>query len=91
MDPAIFIEAEEARLSQCAADARESVRESASRLTRQREIVEELECAGQHTLAARRQLAALAAAHQLNENLYKSSLQRLDRALVDCYTVSHKF
>jgi hypothetical protein len=84
MDPAIFIEAEEARLSQCVADARESIREGAQRLTRQREIVQELERAGQHTMEAKRQLAALAAAQQLNETLYARSLQRLDRALVEC-------
>jgi hypothetical protein len=84
MDPAIFIEAEEARLSQCVADARESIREGAQRLTRQQEIVQELERAGQHTMEAKRQLAALAATQQLNESLYANSLQRLDRALVDC-------
>jgi hypothetical protein len=84
MDPAIFIEAEEARLSQCVEDARESVIEVASRLARQREIVDELERAGHHTTAARRQLATLAAAQQSNEKLYRSCLQRLNRASADC-------
>jgi hypothetical protein len=84
MDPAIFIEAEEARLSQCVADARESIREAERKLTRQRQIVEALERAGQHTMAARRELAALTAAHRLNEKRYASSLQRLDQTLADC-------
>jgi hypothetical protein len=70
MDPAIFNEAEEARLSQCVSDARKSLGESANRLARQRELVEKLECNGHPTLAAKQQLAALAAAHRLVENLY---------------------
>jgi hypothetical protein len=83
MDPAIFIEAEEARLSQCVADATETLRAGARRLARQHEILEELKGTGQQTMAAKHRLAALAAAHQLNENLYESLLQRLDRAVVD--------
>ncbi len=47
--PSNFIEAEEARLSQSVADARESLREGARRIRRQREVVEELECAGLHS------------------------------------------
>jgi GTP1/Obg family GTP-binding protein len=84
MDPAIFIEAEAARLSQCVADAIKSLRESASRLKLQHELAQELTRTGQDTSLAKRQLAALTAAHRLNENLYESALHRLDQAHVDC-------
>jgi hypothetical protein len=79
MDPAICIEAEEARLSQSLEDARENVLEAARRVERQHEIVRELERVGHHTAAAVRELASFAAAHQLNEELYESCLRRLNQ------------
>jgi hypothetical protein len=83
MDPAICIEAAEAQQSQCAADAEKTVAEAARQLSRQHEIIREIESGGNSTTAAKRELAGLAAIHQLSEEHHKSWLQRRSLALVD--------
>jgi hypothetical protein len=81
MDPAICIEAEEARLSQCVSDARENVLKAARRLAEQHAIIGELERIGDYAAAAKHELAMFSAAQQAKEDHYDSCLRRLNRAL----------
>jgi hypothetical protein len=80
-DPAIFIEAEQAQLSERVADAREHVVKAARYVARQQETIEELECAGHPTRTAKRLLATLAATQHLRTGDYERLLQQLERAV----------
>ena len=81
MDPAIFIEAQQAQLHQRAAEARELVVRAARRLAQQHEIVKELESDGRSTTVERRALSALAAMQRLHTGSYERLLQHLHNAL----------
>jgi ParB-like chromosome segregation protein Spo0J len=81
MDPAICIEAEQARLSERIAKAEEHVSECLRRLAEQREVVEELERHGRPAATAKRALVSLAATQRLAEDYYGHLLKQLNRAL----------
>jgi hypothetical protein len=77
MDPAICIEAEQARLSQRMAQAKEHVSEGLRRLAEQREVVEQLERHGRPAATAKRAVASLVAAQRLAEDYYEHLLKQL--------------
>jgi hypothetical protein len=65
MDPAMFVEAEQARLSDRTQKAAEQVSEGSRRLVEQRLLVEELERRGRPAGAAKLALMSLVAAQRL--------------------------
>jgi hypothetical protein len=81
MDPAICIEAEQARLTERIAKAKEHVSECLRRLAEQRQLVEELELHGRPAATAKRALVSLVATQRLAEDYYEHLLKQRNRAL----------
>jgi hypothetical protein len=81
MDPAIFIEAEQANLPLRVAEAREHVSQGLRQLAEQHEAVKALERDGRPAASAKLVLAALVAKQRHSAARYEHLLQHLDRAL----------
>jgi hypothetical protein len=81
MDPAIFIEAEQANLSLRVAEAREHVSDGLRRLAEQHEAVKALERDGRPAASAKLMLAALVTKQRLSAGRYENLLRHLDRAV----------
>lgn len=81
MDPAICIEAQQARLTERTAKAKEHVSECSRRLDEQREVVRELERNGHPTATAKRILVSLVAAQRLADDYYQHLVLQLNSTL----------
>jgi hypothetical protein len=78
MDPAICFEAEEARLSERTAQAKQHVSDGLRIIAQQREVVEELERSGRAAATAKLALVSLVAAQRRTEDYYKHLLEQLE-------------